>query len=177
MWIFYFYVVFISIDLLYMENLYEELERIKKLMLFESSEVKDDTETDTKETEDNSNYVDPGDKNFMVYGDTTIKVFGGWLKDNNNRVGCVKVEKPLYLGGGSFAQGIKKLVQRIKGNVVAEPSNAISLYDEIKLSKEEKDNLVKKWESNKVYSKEQSGAVIKIGRTDELVKFCKKEWK
>lgn len=177
MWIFYFYVVFISIDLLYMENLNEEIERIKKLMLFESSEVKDDTETDTEETEDNTNNADPGDKNFIVYGDTIIKVSGGWLKDNKGRLGCVKVDKPFILGGGSFAQGIKKLIQRIKGNVVAEPSNAISLYDEIKLTKEEKDNLVKKWEFNKVYSKEQSGAVIKIGRTDELIKFCKKEWK
>ena len=52
-----------------MENLNEEIDRIKKLMLFESSEVKDDVETDTEETEDNTKYVDPGDKNFMVYHD------------------------------------------------------------------------------------------------------------
>jgi hypothetical protein len=159
-----------------MENLNEEIERIKKLMLFESSEVKDDVETDSEETENVTDNEDEGDKNFMVYGDTVIKVSGGWLKDNKNRKGCVKVEKPFYLGGGSFAQGIKKLVQRAKGNVVAEPVDAISLYDEIKLTKDEKDNLVKKWESNKVYSKEQSGAVIKIGRTDVLKNYCKNEW-
>jgi hypothetical protein len=35
-------------------------------MLFESSEVKDDTETDTKETEDVTNDSDPGDKNFII---------------------------------------------------------------------------------------------------------------
>ena len=34
-----------------MENLNEEIDRIKKLMLFESSEVKSDVETDTEETE------------------------------------------------------------------------------------------------------------------------------
>ena len=159
-----------------MENLNEEIDRIKKLMLFESSEVKDGVETDTEETENVTDNEDEGDKNFMVYGDTVIKVSGGWLKDNKNRKGCVKVEKPFYLGGGSFAQGIKKLVQRAKGNVVAEPVDAISLYDEIKLTKDEKDNLVKKWESNKVYTKEQSGAVIKIGRTDGLTNYCKNEW-
>ena len=159
-----------------MGNLNEEIDRIKKLMLFESSEVKDDIETDTEETEDNTNYADPGDKDFMVNGGTTIEVYGGWLKDNKGRKGCVKVQKPLYLGGGSFAQGIKKLIQRVKGNVIAEPTLAISLYDEIKLSKEEKDTLVKKWELNRVFTKEQSGAVIKIGRTDELTKFCKSEW-
>jgi hypothetical protein len=159
----------------FMSNLNEELERIKKLMLFESSET-ENTETDNEETEEDTNKADPGDKNFIVYGDTTIKVSGGWLKDNKNRLGCVKVEKPIYMGGGSFAQGIKKLIQRVKGNVIAEPTLAISLYDEIKLSKGEKDTLVKKWESNDVFTKEQSGAVIKIGRTDKLTKFCKSEW-
>ena len=159
-----------------MGKLNEEIDRIKKLMLFESSEVKDDIETDTEEIEDVTNSEDGGDKNFMVYGDTIIKVSGGWLKDNKGRLGCVKVDKPFLLGGGSFAQGIKKIIQKVKGNVVAEPTKAISIYDEIKLSKEEKDNLVKKWESNKIYSKEQSGAVIKIGRTDELRNYCKNEW-
>jgi len=158
-----------------MDNINEEIERIKKLMLFESSET-EKTETDSEEIEDTTDGEDVGDKEFITYGDTTIKVSGGWLKDDKGRKGCVKVEKPFFVGGGSFAQGIKKLIQKVKGNVVAEPQNAISLYDEIKLSKAEKDNLVKKWDSNKVYSKEQSGAVINIGRTDELIKFCKKEW-
>ena len=175
MWIFYFYVVFISSKIYFMDNLNKEIEKIKKLMLFESSET-EKTETDSDEIEDTTDGEDVGDKEFITYGNTTIKVSSGWLKDDKNRLGCVKVEKPFYVGGGSFAQGIKKLIQKVKGNVVAEPQNAISLYDKIKLSKEEKDILVKKWDSNKVFSKEESGAVIKIGRTDELIKFCKKEW-
>lgn len=175
MWIFYFYLVFISIDLLYMENLNEELKRIKKLMLFESSEVKDDTETDTEETEDVTNDGDPGDKNFIVYDDTTIKVSGGWLRDNKNRMGCVKVDRPWILGG-SFAQGIKKLIQRLKGNVVAMPTKAIDLYDEIEISKSEKESLVKKWENNEIFVKKQAGVEIHIGRAKELTNFCKKEW-
>lgn len=159
-----------------MVNLNEEIDRIKKLMLFESSNVKDDIKTDTEESEDTSDIEDQGDKDFMVYGDTIIKVYGGWLKDNKGREGCVKVVKPWYMGGGSFAQGIKKLIQRVKGNVIAEPTNAISLYDQITLSKTEKDNLIKKWKSNEVFTKEQSGAEIHIGRTNELTNFCKKEW-
>lgn len=151
-----------------MENLNEEINRIKKLMLFEST--KDEIETDSQKPDDE------GDKDFMVYGDTTVKVSGGWLKDNKGRLGCVKVIKPFYLGGGSFAQGIKKIIQKVKGNVIAEPTNAISLYDEIKLSKSEKDSLINKWESNEVFTKEQSGAEIRIGRNKNLVEFCKKEW-
>jgi hypothetical protein len=161
--------------LTYMENLNEELKRIKKLMLFESSEVKDDTETDTEETEDVTNDGEPGDKNFIVHDDTTIKVSGGWLKDNKNRIGCVKVARPWILGG-SFAQGIKKLIQRLKGNVVAKPQNAISLYDEIEISKSEKEILVKKWNKNEIFVKEQAGVEIHIGRTEELKNFCKKDW-
>jgi len=157
-----------------MENLNEELKRIKKLMLFESSEVKDDTETDTKETEDVTNDSDPGDKNFIIHDDTTIKVSGGWLKDNKNRIGCVKVDAGWL--GGTFAQGIKKLIQRLKGNVVAMPQNAIDLYDEIELSKSEKEILIKKWKDNEVFVKKQKGAEIHIGRSKELTNFCKKEW-
>lgn len=159
-----------------MENLNEEIDRIKKLMLFESSEVKDDVETDTEETENVTDNEDEGDKNFMVYGDTTIKVSGGWLIDNKGREGCVKVVKPWYVGGGAFAQGIKKLIQKVKGNVIAEPTLAISLYDEIILSKSEKESLIKKWKSNEVFSKTQDGAEIRIGRTDGITNFCKNEW-
>lgn len=157
-----------------MENLNEELKRIKKLMFFESSEVKDDTETDSEETEDVTNDGDPGDKNFIVHDDITIKVSGGWLKDNKNRIGCVKVDSPWPFG--TFAQGIKKLIQRLKGNVVATPSKAIDLYDEIEMSKSEKESLVKKWENNEVFVKKQNGAEIHIGRTKGLTNYCKKEW-
>ena len=162
-----------------MENLNEELKRIKKLMLFESSEVKDDTETDsetdTEETEDIINDEEPGDKNFIVHDDTTIKVSAGWLKDNKNRIGCVKVGRP-WLFGGPFAQGIEKLTQKLKGNVVAIPAKAFDLYDEIQMSKSEKESLVKKWENNEVFVKKQAGVEIHIGRTKELTNYCKKEW-
>ncbi len=78
--------------------------------------------------------------------------------------------------GGTFAQGIKKLIQRLKGNVVAMPQNAIDLYDEIELSKSEKEILIKKWKDNEVFVKKQNGAEIHIGRSKELTNFCKKEW-
>ena len=67
--------------LTYMENLNEELKRIKKLMLFESSEVKDDTETDTEETEDVTNDGEPGDKNFIVQGLTCIHTLKKYNKN------------------------------------------------------------------------------------------------
>ena len=146
-----------------MRNINEEIVKIKRLMLIESEE-KEGTDSDT------------GEKNFMSYGDTTIKVSGGWLKDNNGRIGCVKVKKPFYLGGGAFAQGIKKLTQKVKGNVVAEPKNAISLYDEINLTKSDKDSLIKKWNNNEIFSKTESGAEILIGRTKSMTEFCKKDW-
>jgi hypothetical protein len=157
-----------------MDNLNEEIVRIKKLMLFESSET-EKTETDSEEIEDTTDGEDEGDKNFMTYGDTTIKVYGGWLKDNKGREGCVKVDRDWFLGG-PFAQGIKKLIQKVKGNVVAEPQKAISLYDEINLSKTEKDSLIKKWQNGEVFVKNQSGVDVIIGRTKELTNFCKKEW-
>ena len=81
------------------------------------------------------------------------------------------------MGGGAFAQGIKKLTQKVKGNVVAEPKNAISLYDEINLTKSDKDSLIKKWNNNEIFSKTESGAEILIGRTKSMTEFCKKAWK
>jgi hypothetical protein len=159
-----------------MKSLNEEIEKIKKLMLFESSET-EKTEIDTEESEDvvGSKGDDEGDKNFMSYGDTTIKVSAGWLKDNKGRTGCVKVDRGWFFGG-PFAQGIKKIVQKVKGNVVAEPEKAISLYDEIKLSKTEKDSLIKKWEKGEDYVKNEGGVDIIIGRTKGLTNFCKNDW-
>ena len=94
----------------------------------------------------------------------------GWLKDNEGRSMCVKVEASWPVG--TFAQGIKNIFSKSDGGIVIVPTG--SKIENIDMSKDELISLARTITSGKPFKTNKSGATITIGKS--LVNWCKSQW-
>ena len=94
----------------------------------------------------------------------------GWLRSNDGETMCVKVESGFPFG--TFPQGIKELIKTGNGGFEIVPTK--SQIGNIKITKDEFNQLAYSLEHKGIYTINKGGAKITIG--SKVVPYCKSVW-